>query len=213
MLVIHSVSFDDDSDEELCVFSGSDLLISHYHMADLDWGEVAERSMLDDRRGLVIAQVAVVEDLVDELILYLVDPEDVSGHQAGLDRQTIGPRLDQLGRLLISGGLLDDHAHTLLTDLRAIVDRRNELAHGTLHWQPVGNPKPLRDLTDIELEWVIRSRRSHSVRRITMSGLRQNLYEAIAAFSSMLQFAEALVEVAPRPRHFRGGRYLGSPAQ
>lgn len=211
-MVIHSVSFDDDSDEELCVFSGSDLLISHYDIADLDWAEVAERSMLDERRGLVIAQVAVLEDLVDELILYLEDPEDVPAYQARLDRQTIGPRLDQLERLLSSGSLLDQHAEALFTDLRAIVNRRNELAHGTLHWQAVGGPRPMRNRTDIELEWVIRSRRSRSARRITMAGLRQDLYEAIGAFSSMLQFAEALVETARPPRHFRGRTYLGGPA-
>ena len=70
-MAIQSLSFDDESDEELYVFSGNDLLISHYDIADLDWEEVAERSLIDQRRGLVITQVAVLEDLVDDFLLYL----------------------------------------------------------------------------------------------------------------------------------------------
>jgi len=58
---------DDDSDEDLCVFSGSDLLISYYDVADLDWQDVAERSAIDERRGLVIAQVAALADPIEAL--------------------------------------------------------------------------------------------------------------------------------------------------
>ena len=47
-----SVCFDDPSDEELSVFSGTDLLVTHYDGPDLDWQEIAERSELDKRRGL-----------------------------------------------------------------------------------------------------------------------------------------------------------------
>jgi hypothetical protein len=61
-----------------------------------DWHEVAERSALDERRGLVITRVAVIEDVVDEFILYLADPSDHDAYQADLDRLTIGPRLDRL---------------------------------------------------------------------------------------------------------------------
>jgi hypothetical protein len=46
-----SVSFDDEDGEELYVFSGGDLLMTHYDAADLDWEEVAERAALDERRG------------------------------------------------------------------------------------------------------------------------------------------------------------------
>jgi hypothetical protein len=53
------VSFDNDSNEQLSVFSGNDLLITQYDVSDLDWPEVAERSALDERRGLVITRVAV----------------------------------------------------------------------------------------------------------------------------------------------------------
>src|SRR3990172_7571809 len=95
-----SVSSDDDNDEELSVFSGDDLLIAHHDVADLDWREGAERSALDQRRGLVITQGAVLEDLIDEFILYLADPIDVDEYQAELDRLTIGPRLDRLEKLL-----------------------------------------------------------------------------------------------------------------
>ncbi len=67
---ILSLSFDDDSEEPLFVFSGEDLLMAHIDEVDLDWEEVAERSILDERRGLVITQVAVLEELIDEFILY-----------------------------------------------------------------------------------------------------------------------------------------------
>jgi hypothetical protein len=45
--------------------------------AGLDWEEVTQRSLLDERRGLVITQVAVLEELIDQLILYVVDSADL----------------------------------------------------------------------------------------------------------------------------------------
>ena len=39
---ILSLSFDDDSEEPLFVFSGEDLLMAHIDEVDLDWEEVAE---------------------------------------------------------------------------------------------------------------------------------------------------------------------------
>lgn len=95
-MAIRSLSFDDDSEDDLCVFSGDDLVITHADGPDLDWREVAERSALDERRGLVIAQVAVLEDLIDEFILYLVDPADPEDYQRSLDKKTIGPRINIL---------------------------------------------------------------------------------------------------------------------
>jgi len=94
-VTIRSLSFDDEDEEALCVFSGYDLMISHYDIADLDWREVAERSSIDERRGLVIAQVAAIEDLIDEFSIYLDDPVDAESYQRGLDTQTIGPRLGE----------------------------------------------------------------------------------------------------------------------
>jgi hypothetical protein len=82
-----SVSIDDDNDEELSVFSGYDLLISHYDFADLDCREVAERSALDQRRGLVITQADVLEDLIDEFILYLADPHKALRSEASVERR------------------------------------------------------------------------------------------------------------------------------
>jgi hypothetical protein len=44
-----------------------------------------------------------------------------------------------------------------------------------------------------------------------MARLRQDLHEAIGAFTAMLTYAESFVERAPRPVHFDGGAYLGAP--
>jgi hypothetical protein len=49
---IRSLSFDDPSDDDLVVFSGHDLMLSRYDHMDLDWQEVAERTAIDERRGL-----------------------------------------------------------------------------------------------------------------------------------------------------------------
>ena len=76
-----SVSFDDDNDDELFVFSGNDSSPLTYDLADFARARIAERSELDKRRGLVIAQVAVLEDLIDEFILYLIDPIDIDADQ------------------------------------------------------------------------------------------------------------------------------------
>jgi hypothetical protein len=193
-----SVSFDDGNDEELSVFSGYDLLIAHYDVADLDWREVAERSALDQRRGLVITQAAVLEDLIDEFILYLADPIDVDEYQAELDRLTIGPRLDRLEKLLAAVNMFDADASVALEGVRRVAIRRNELAHGTIHCRPV-EPVELGGWLDgIPLEWIIISRRSRTI-------------ESITCFSSMLQYAEQFVEAALPPRNYGGGRYLATP--
>jgi len=202
MIDTRSLSFDDDSDEDLCVFSGSDLLISHYDIADLDWEEVAERSLIDQRRGLVITQVAVLEDLVDEFILYLEDPEDPQQFGIHLSGKTIGPRLEMLERLLRLAGLLDHQAGEHLAGVRAIVERRNRLAHGTIHCRPTSViPISVLRRADLELEWVLVDRRSGQIERISMAALREDVIEAIGAFSAMLAYAESFVERAPAPRN------------
>lgn len=210
-MAVRSVSFDDESDDDLSVFSGHDLLISHYDIADLDWREVAERSALDERRGLVITQVAVLEDLVDEFILYLEDPIDLERLQADLDRLTIGPRVDRLERRLAKASILGAEAIAALAHVRRVVDRRNELAHGTIQVRPVGGSIVLPLPGDLVIEWVITSRRSRTIERITMAGLRQDLDDSIACFSSLLRYAERFVESAPAPRNYCGGRYLTTP--
>lgn len=209
-MTVRSLSFDDDSDDDLCVFSGNDLLISHYDTADLDWGEVAERSLIDERRGLVITQVAVLEDLVDEFILYLEDPHDPQDLRKQLSGKTIGPRLNMLEDLLRRTGLLDHQAVEHLAELRAIVERRNRLAHGTVHCRPT-HVVPIKDLGlgVLELEWVLVDRRSGETERISMAALRQDVIEAIGTFSAMLAYAESFVERAPAPTNYPGGVYLG----
>jgi hypothetical protein len=212
-MAIRSVSFDDDSEDDLCVFSGDDLVVTHVDGPDLDWEEVAERSALDERRGLVIAQVAVLEEVIDELILYLVDPADPEGYQRGLDRKTIGPRIDELEQILVDLALLNEAISCLLSGLRSVVQRRNELAHGTLYRRSL-QTVPIEEFgqRDVDLEWRIRSRRDRSSQRITMSELRNDLYEAVGSFMELLKLGDQLLQSAPRPRHFRGTRYLADPA-
>lgn len=206
-----SISFDDDGDEPLAVFSGNDLLLSHYDEIDLDWHEVAERTALDERRGLVVLQVGVIEDLLDEFIHYLEDSEDQEALQTALERQTIGPRIDRFERLLRDALILDAVAASHLNALRRVVNRRNLLTHGTIEMRPAGGWPKLPLPPDLELEWVIYDRRSHSRERLTMSGLRVDLYDAIGLFTGLLSFAEEFVKVAPQPMNFRGGHYLAAP--
>ena len=210
-MTVRSISFDDPSDDDLFVFSGSDLLIAHYNQIDLDWQEVAERTALDQRRGLVVLQVAVLEDLVDEFLLYLGDEHDQEAHRRRLNQQTIGVRLGQLERLLHEAGFHDDCSQQLLVDLRRVVDRRNDLVHGTT-WPRLapGNTWPPMD-RNVEVEWVLTDRRTGATRRITMRELRDNLNEAAGAFSELLAYAEFFVERAPWPTNFGGGTYLSEP--
>lgn len=209
-MVVHSVSFDDDSDEDLCVFSGTDLLTTHYDVAELAWEEIAERALIDERRGLVVTQVAVLEDLVDEFLLYLEDPPNVGEFRAGLDTKSIGPRLDMLEARLLKARLLDEEASHQMAGLRAAVARRNRLAHGTIHCRPT-RAVPINDLSrvELEIEWVLVDRRSRAVERISMAGLRQDLDDAIGAFSALLAYAEVFVERVPEPVNFVDGIYLG----
>jgi hypothetical protein len=213
-MVQRSTAFDEpeDSDDDLYVFSGSDLLMAHYDFVDLDWREVAERSAIDERRGLVITQVAVLEDLIDEFIIYLEDPLDTESMWNELGRSTIGPRLDRLEAKLSRLSLLDAMAHACLRDVRAVVNRRNQLAHGTIHCEAT-SVIAIKDLAHQELavHWVLVDRRTRAVEGITMSGLRQDLHDAIRAFTTVLSYAEYLVERAPGPVHFPGGAYLAAP--
>ena len=204
-----NVSFDDEDESDLQVFSGHDLLMAHYDKVDLDWEEVAQRSVLDERRGLVIAQVAVLEDLVDEFILYLADPEDQREYEAQLRRQTIGPRLDTFEELLAetpvrSTGL--EH----VKELRSVASRRNELAHGTLFVNPVTWPLPRPGSGSLVLEWRLFDRRTQTSERVTMAGLRVDLEEAAGVFLGLLAFAEELVERVPVPMNFGGGVFLAA---
>jgi hypothetical protein len=200
---IVSVSFDDESDEPLFVFSGQDLLMAHIDEMDLDWEEVAERSVLDERRGLVITQVAVLEELIDEFILYVTDPSDPVAFQHRLDRKTIGPRIDDLERALMERDLLDDAGRELIADVHALVNIRNELAHGIIY-RTLVYVVPIKELAtrDVPQEWRIYSRRSRTWRRLTTAGLRGNLEEAIGCFTALIAWGEELAKRAPSPRNF-----------
>lgn len=211
---ILSLSFDDDSEEPLFVFSGEDLLMAHIDEVDLDWEEVAERSILDERRGLVITQVAVLEELIDEFILYVTDPADPEGCQRRLDRKTIGPRIDELEKALRERDLLDAAGAGLIADLRTLVDIRNELAHGIIY-RTLLYVIPVEELATRELpqEWRIYSRRSRASRRLTTAGLRENLEDAIGCFTALIAWGEGLVKQAPSPQNFREPTYFTSPRE
>jgi len=208
------LSFDDDSEEPLFVFSGEDLLMAHIDEVDLDWEEVAERSILDKRRGLVITQVAVLEELIDEFILYVTDPADPEGCQRRLDRKTIGPRIDELEKVLRERDLLDAAGAELIADLRALVDIRNELAHGIIY-RTLLYVVPIEELAtrDLPQEWRIYSRRSRTSRRLTTAGLRENLEDAIGCFTALIAWGEDLVKQAPSPQNFREPTYFTSPRE
>lgn len=92
-MALRSLTFDDDDERELHVFSGPDLPSTHHDLHDLDWQEIAERSMIDERRSLVIAQVAALEELIDEFILYLKDPADIEELRHRLGGMMVGARL------------------------------------------------------------------------------------------------------------------------
>lgn len=66
-MVTGSLTFDDEANEDLHVFSVSALLTSHHDIADLDWEQVAERTVIDERRGLAITPAVVVEGVIDDL--------------------------------------------------------------------------------------------------------------------------------------------------
>jgi hypothetical protein len=208
---IESVSFDDQSDEPLYVFSGNDLLLSHYDRVDLDWEEVVERTELDERRGLVVLQVGVIEDLLDEFVEYMEDPIDHAAFVAELETQMIGKRIGRFETSIRRAGILDARSHGEIDELRRIVQRRNELTHGTIYRRPVGGWPKLPLPRDLQLEWLLYDRRSHTSARITTSRLRQDLYDAIGLFTELLKYAEYFVTVAPSPVNFRGGHYLAAP--
>jgi hypothetical protein len=107
--------------------------------------------------------------------------------------------------------LFDDDAAKWIADLRRVTERRNELAHGTIRLQPIAGVLPQLRERDFDLEWVIWSRRSHQVQRLTMSQLRNDLYDAIGVFTGMLSYGDTLAKLAPRPVNFTVGCYICPP--
>jgi hypothetical protein len=204
--MIEQLSFDDDEvDEDLYVFSGSDVLTSHYDVAELDWGEVAARTAIDERRGLVITQAIVTEDMIDEFVLYLEDPPDAKQYRTEtLGNWPAGRRRQQLQELLSAAGLLDNRAVQLLEECRAVGERRNTLAHGTIELDDL-------DQASLAIEWILTDRRTGATERVSMARLREDLHDAIGLAYDLLSYAEYFVERAPRPDNFPGGAFLGAP--
>jgi hypothetical protein len=186
---IVEVSFDDGSHEPLNVFSDYDLLLSFHDAADLDWEEVAERSALDERRGLVITQSTVLEDLLGGVILQLERPDDPETRQGELDQWMIGKRLKHVESFLASGGSLEASRSFPREELWVSVRRRNELAHGNII-RVIGDAYPRPEgLGKIRrVEWHLVDRRTRESRLITMAGLREDLYAAIAAYTDLLRW-------------------------
>jgi len=206
---LDNLSFD-DPDDELNVFSAYDLVLSYRDITDLDWGEVAERRLIEQRRGLVVLQATVLEDLIDDFIMYLADAPDQNAYYEKLVKKTMGPRVEKLEDLMKEKGLNDARGKELIERLKRIVERRNLLAHGILQLQPVENVKlPLKKA--FELEWVIVDRRSGVSQRLSMLQLRKDFYEVIDCFYLMLSYMDHMLKIAPKPKHFKGGMYLTLP--
>jgi hypothetical protein len=212
-VTLENLTFDDDCDEDLSVFSGSDLLMSHYDIADLDWAEVADRTLIDERRGLVITQAVVIEDVIDEFILYLDDPPDPARYRTEtMGGWTAGRRRQEFEKLLRRARLLESNAVRLLDECRAVAERRNTLAHGSI--QPrlinVANPAqvviPVSDLqrASLAIEWTLTDRRTSASERISMARLRRDLEDAQSLVATMLDYAEEFVERAGVDRPWAG---------
>ncbi|RKN50460.1 hypothetical protein D7223_01290 [Micromonospora endolithica] len=186
------VSFDDDSDEPLNVFSDYDLLLSFHDTVDLDWEEIAERSALDERRGLAITQSTVLEDLLGDVILQLERPDDPETRRSELDQWMIGKRLNRVESLLASSAPPDADRSFPREELWAAVRRRNELAHGNIT-RVISEAYPRADGPGKtqRVEWHLVDRRTHGSQLITMAGLREDVYAAIAAYTSLLRWAAA----------------------
>ena len=126
----------------------------------------------------------------------------------------LGARAKRFRLCLEGHGLLDDAALLLADELAALIERRNTLAHGHLHWQPASAPVvPLSQSRhpDLAMVWILTDRGRGTSEKVSMAGLREDLHRAAALFMSLLRFAEHLIELAPRPTRFSGGVYLGRP--
>ncbi|MFF5056713.1 hypothetical protein ACFY1S_26380 [Micromonospora sp. NPDC000663] len=186
------VSFDDDSDEPLNVFSSYDLLLSFHDEVDLDWEEVAERSEIDQRRGLVITQSTVLEDLLGDVILHLEKPDDPETRRDEIDQWMIGKRLHRVESLLANRPSPETNRGFPREEMWAVVRRRNELAHGNItrvvgeaRSRPDGPGKTQR------VEWHLVDRRTRRSQLITMAGLREDVEAAITAYANLLDWVVA----------------------
>jgi hypothetical protein len=194
------------------VFTGQDLLISHYDGPDLGWEDVAERTEMESLRGLVVAQATILDDLIDEFLLYLIDPGPQDWYRIEVLRsQPVGRKLDHLRSLLRQYGLADVAARYVQAASEAL-SRRDVLAHSPLFRQPT-RILPIEDIGSTEYEMVIRRRtkKGDTFEVVTEDSLTNDLYNTQGTFSGLLAFAEIMVERVPVPVHFQGGSYLAAP--
>lgn len=189
--VVH-VSFNDDSNESLDVFSSYDLIVAFHDEVDLDWEELAERRALDERRGLVITQSTVLEDLLSDAIVRLERPDNPESRHRELDQWMIGRRLNRV-ELLLRDSAVPEAGTFPIEELWAVVRRRNELAHGDLK-RIVGQAFPRSDGPGKtrRVEWLLVDRRSRESTLITTAGLREDLYAAIGAYTELLRWVNNL---------------------
>ncbi|KAB1118476.1 hypothetical protein F6X54_03300 [Micromonospora aurantiaca] len=187
------VSFNDNSDEPLHVFSGYDLLLAFHDAADIDWEEVAERGALDERRGLVITQSTVLEDLLSDVIVQLERPDKPETRLRELDQWMIGKRLKHVESLLERGAYPEVKNSFPFEELWDVVRRRNELAHGNL-MRVIGEACPRSEGPGKtrQVEWHLVDRRSRGSRLITMAGLREDLSAATTAYINLLRWSSKL---------------------
>jgi hypothetical protein len=121
-------------------------------------------------------------------------------------------------KLLRQTGLIDRRATQLLDECRAVGERRNTLAHGTISprlfnaAQPDLVVVPVDEIggASLAIEWILTDRRTGARERVSMTRLRQDLENAHGLVGDLLNYAEELVERAPRPKHFQGGVLLGA---
>jgi len=114
---------------------------------------------------------------------------------------TAGRRRQELEKLFRQAGVLDSRAIRLLDQCRAIGERRNTLAHGTISPRllDVANPDrvvvPIDELRQASLavEWILTDRRTGAVERLSMMRLREDLEDAQGLVGEMLNYAEYLV--------------------
>lgn len=205
--MVNNLSFDDPSDEGLDVISAYELLISELDVADPDWGKIAERTAIDERRGLVIAQVAEMEQVIDDFILYVADPDDVSAYMQRLAAWTIGPRVKEFERLLRVAGVCDEVAVDVIGMLLSVVARRNLLAHGSLYLRPT-KWTPIGQWDGVEFEWMLRDPRTGHAERISMAGLRTDLEDVIDATVRLIRYGSHLAAQLPPPSNYANATYI-----
>ncbi len=193
------------------VLAGDELLIAHYGASGIDWQQVADRDVVETLRGKVVAQATVLEDLVDEFLLYLRDtpPEDLDTDADPTKHWQLGRKVDDLRAALKDCGLAAV-AKGPLDQVGRALKRRDVLAHSPLM---VREGRVVHFGVMPEPEFVVRERKRGGLKyhRLTEAQLRDDLRSTATAFLALLGMAEVVVQHAPLPKHFRTGAFLAQP--